>query len=62
MTVRHYSGVQHLAGNPSNNRLTVGSVIYADKKAIEQHWLLLSSGGLTLQQPKRIFLKDYRSY
>jgi len=32
----HYSGEQHLVNNPSDNRLTVGSVIYADKKAIDQ--------------------------
>jgi RHH-type proline utilization regulon transcriptional repressor/proline dehydrogenase/delta 1-pyrroline-5-carboxylate dehydrogenase len=32
----HYSGEQHLVNNPADNRLTVGSVIYADKKAIEQ--------------------------
>ena len=31
-----YSGEQHLVNNPADNRLTVGSVIYADKKAIEQ--------------------------
>jgi RHH-type proline utilization regulon transcriptional repressor/proline dehydrogenase/delta 1-pyrroline-5-carboxylate dehydrogenase len=31
-----YSGEQHSVRNPSDNRLTVGSVIYADKKAIEQ--------------------------
>jgi RHH-type proline utilization regulon transcriptional repressor/proline dehydrogenase/delta 1-pyrroline-5-carboxylate dehydrogenase len=33
---RHYPGEQHLVYNPSDNRLTVGSVIYADQKAIEQ--------------------------
>ena len=33
---RHYSGEQHPVLDPSDNRLTVGSVIYADKKAIEQ--------------------------
>jgi RHH-type proline utilization regulon transcriptional repressor/proline dehydrogenase/delta 1-pyrroline-5-carboxylate dehydrogenase len=33
---RHYAGEQQLVNNPSDNRLTVGSVIYADKKAIEQ--------------------------
>ncbi len=32
----HYSGEQHLVYNPSDTRLTVGSVTYADKKAIEQ--------------------------
>ncbi len=32
----HYSGEQHPVNNPADNRLTVGSVIYADKKAIEQ--------------------------
>ena len=31
-----YSGEQQLVNNPADNRLTVGSVIYADKKAIEQ--------------------------
>ena len=31
-----YSGEQQLVKNPADNRLTVGSVIYADKKAIEQ--------------------------
>jgi RHH-type proline utilization regulon transcriptional repressor/proline dehydrogenase/delta 1-pyrroline-5-carboxylate dehydrogenase len=30
-----YSGEQHLVNNPADNRLTVGSVIYADKRAIE---------------------------
>ena len=29
------SGEQHLVNNPADNRLTVGSVIYADKMAIE---------------------------
>jgi RHH-type proline utilization regulon transcriptional repressor/proline dehydrogenase/delta 1-pyrroline-5-carboxylate dehydrogenase len=33
---RHYSGEQYPVINPFDNRLTVGSVIYADKKAIEQ--------------------------
>jgi len=33
---RHYSGEQHPVINPCDNRLTVGSVVYADKKAIEQ--------------------------
>jgi RHH-type transcriptional regulator, proline utilization regulon repressor / proline dehydrogenase / delta 1-pyrroline-5-carboxylate dehydrogenase len=33
---RNYSGEQHTILNPGNNRLTVGSVIYADEKAIEQ--------------------------
>ncbi len=32
----HYSGEQHIINNPFDNRLTVGSVIYADNKAIEQ--------------------------
>lgn len=32
----HYSGEQHPVINPSDNRLTIGSVVYADKKAIEQ--------------------------
>lgn len=32
----HYSGEQQLVHNPADNRLTVGSVIYANKKAIEQ--------------------------
>jgi len=32
----HYSGEQHPVINPCDNRLTVGSVIYADKKVIEQ--------------------------
>lgn len=33
---RHYSGEQHPVINPYDNRLTVGSVIYADNKVIEQ--------------------------
>ena len=33
---RHYSGEQQLVRNPSDNKLTIGSVIYADNKAIEQ--------------------------
>ena len=33
---RHYSGEQHPVINPSDNRLSVGTVIYADKNAIEQ--------------------------
>ena len=32
---RHYSGEQHPVINPSDNRLSVGTVIYADKNAIE---------------------------
>ncbi|HEY5139544.1 MAG TPA: bifunctional proline dehydrogenase/L-glutamate gamma-semialdehyde dehydrogenase PutA, partial [Methylococcales bacterium] len=32
----HYSGEQHPVINPIDNRLTVGSVIYADIRAIEQ--------------------------
>ena len=32
----HYSGKQHPVINPCDNRLTVGSVIYADKKTVEQ--------------------------
>lgn len=31
----HYSGEQHPVTNPCDNRLTVGSVIYADQEAIE---------------------------
>ena len=31
-----YSGEQHPVINPCDNRLTVGSVVYADKKTIEQ--------------------------
>ncbi|MDD5630966.1 MAG: bifunctional proline dehydrogenase/L-glutamate gamma-semialdehyde dehydrogenase PutA, partial [Methylococcales bacterium] len=33
---RRYSGEEHPVTNPADNRLTVGSVIYADKPAIEQ--------------------------
>jgi RHH-type transcriptional regulator, proline utilization regulon repressor / proline dehydrogenase / delta 1-pyrroline-5-carboxylate dehydrogenase len=33
---RYYSGKQHSVINPCDKRLTVGSVIYADQKAIEQ--------------------------
>ncbi|WP_394752857.1 bifunctional proline dehydrogenase/L-glutamate gamma-semialdehyde dehydrogenase PutA [Crenothrix sp.] len=33
---RHYGGEQQLINNPSDNRLAVGSVIYADQNAIEQ--------------------------
>ncbi|MEQ1559458.1 MAG: bifunctional proline dehydrogenase/L-glutamate gamma-semialdehyde dehydrogenase PutA [Methyloglobulus sp.] len=33
---RHHCDEQHLVNNPSDNRLTVGSVNYADEKAIEQ--------------------------
>jgi RHH-type transcriptional regulator, proline utilization regulon repressor / proline dehydrogenase / delta 1-pyrroline-5-carboxylate dehydrogenase len=32
---RYYSGEQHPVRNPSDSKLTVGSVIYADNKAIE---------------------------
>jgi RHH-type proline utilization regulon transcriptional repressor/proline dehydrogenase/delta 1-pyrroline-5-carboxylate dehydrogenase len=32
----HYPGEQHPVYNPGDNRITVGSAIYADKKAIEQ--------------------------
>ncbi len=36
LPLSHYSDEQHLIKNPSDNRLTVGSVIYADEKVIEQ--------------------------
>ena len=33
---RHYSGQQHPALNPCDNRLVVGNIVYADQEAIEQ--------------------------
>jgi len=51
---RHYSGEEHPVRNPADNRLTVGSMIYADKEVIEQALngaeQALLIGGLSPQQ------------